>query len=475
VRDAVAVDPYRRGRVTGDAVETKIAENLARFAAEISFESLPQSTRAFTRNLLLDSIACALAGDYGDETAPYARFARAAGGTGEATVIGSPERLSLLGATLINGYLITTVTICDTYLPGQVHISPEIVPPALAVAERDGLGGKALLTAIAIGAEVATRIAAGIDYAGAGKRGWHFPGVVGPFGAAAAVGHLRGLSPLQMRNAFGLAGSQAAGTWASWGTPTVKFHQSRGAASGLLAGLLAEQDFAASAEILAHPDGGMFAAYSDGGKPDAIFADLGERFELEQIALRLWPGATPAQPALTAAFELVAGDMPPFDAIERVLIDVPPNVYDAHARFVAPVGKFEALLSYHFMVAKILRDRTFWLNSLEPEEVDNPDLRRFMRERIELAADPTLSYGRSRITVMASGGKKTSVQIDAAKGAPGNPATADDLRAKFDLCVAGRLGKTDAAELLELLERIDQVGDLSRLFTLLASAGERMH
>lgn len=48
------------------------------------------------------------------------------------------------------------------------------------------------------------------------------PGIVGPFGAAAAVGRLRGLSKLQMRNALGLAGSQSAGTWASWGTPTVK-------------------------------------------------------------------------------------------------------------------------------------------------------------------------------------------------------------------------------------------------------------
>jgi len=320
-----------------------------------------------------------------------------------------------------------------------------------------------------------TCVAAGIDYADAGKRGWHFPGVVGPFGAAAAVGHLRGLSPLQMRNAFGLAGSQAAGTWASWGTPTVKFHQSRGAASGLLAGLLAEQDFAASAEILAHPDGGMFAAYSDGGKPDAILADLGERFELEQIALRLWPGATPAQSALTAAFDLVAGDLLPFDAIERVLIEVPPKVYDAHARFVAPVGKFEALLSYHFMVAKILRERAFWLDSLEPEKVSDPELRRFMRERIELAADPTLTYGRSRITATAFGGKATTVQIDAAKGAPGNPATVDDLCAKFDRCVVGRLSKADAEELLDLLKRIDQVGDLSRFFALLASAGERAH
>jgi 2-methylcitrate dehydratase PrpD len=458
-----------------ESVELKPTEELARFAAEFSYKDLPESAKAFARNLLLDSISCALAGDFGDETAPYAKFARAAGGTGETTVIGSPERLSLLGATLLNGYLITTVTVCDTYLPAHVHISPEIMPPALAVAERDRLDGRALLTSIAIGAEVATRVAAGIDYSVAGKRGWHFPGIVGPFGAAAAVGSLRGLTQLQMRNAFGLAGSQAAGTWASWGTPTVKFHQSRGAASGLLAGLLANQDFTASSEILAHPDGGIFAAYSDGGKPDTVLADLGRRFEFEQIALRLWPGATPAQSALTAVFELLEGDLPDFADIEKVRIDVPPSMHDAHARFVQPEGKFEALLSYHFMVAKILRDHEFWLDSLEPRQVSDPELRNFMRERVDLVADQELTFGQTRVTVVSFSGKSVSVRIDAAKGAPGNAATTADLCAKFNQCVAGRLSPSDSTELLDSLTRIDQLDDLSRFFILLGAAGDRTH
>ena len=235
---------------------------------------------------------------------------------------------------------------------------------------------------------MATRVALGIDYAVAGKRGWHFPGIVGPFGAAAAVGHLRGLTPLQMRNAFGLAGSQSAGSWASWGSPTVKFHQSRGAASGLLAGLLAEQDFTASAEILAHPDGGIFAAYSDGGKPEAVLAELGQRYELEQIALRLWPGGTPAAVGADRAFDLMAEHPPEFAEIEHVRIDVPPNVHEAHARFVKPEGKFEALLSFHFVVAKILRDGLSGWTRLLPGRCAMRSSRRFMRERMELVADP---------------------------------------------------------------------------------------
>ncbi len=456
-----------------DKVALKPTEDLARFASGMTYDRLPASAREFARRFFLDSVACALASDFGDEAPAYAAFARVAGGAGDSTIIGSSDRLSLLGASLLNGYLITTVTVCDTYMPGQAHISPEVIPPALAVAEQDGRGGRALLTAIAVGAEVATRVAAGIDYSVAGPLGWHLPGIIGPFGAAASVGHLRGLTQLQMRNAFGLAGSQAAGSWASWGTPTVKFHQSRGAASGLLAGLLAEQDFTASAEVLAHPDGGIFAAYSDGGKPEAVVADLGERFEFEQISLRLWPGTAPAQAALTAVSDIIASDPPAFEDIEQVLIEVPPHIHAAHDRFVQPKGKFDALLSFHFMVAVLLRDREFWLPSLDSRHVADPELRRFMRERIELVADPSQASGRSRVTVRSSGGRLKSVQMDAARGSPGNPATLADLHAKYQRCVDGRLTRSESDELLDLIVRIDEIDDLGRLFELLGSARQR--
>jgi 2-methylcitrate dehydratase PrpD len=454
-------------------VETKPTEELARFAVEVDYDDLPASARDHARHLLLDAIACALAGDFGQETAMYARFARAAGGAGESTVIGSPEPLSLLGASLLNGYLITAATICDTYVPAHVHITPEVVPPALAVAEHDGVDGQALLTAIAIGTEVAVRVAQGIDYAVAGPRGWHLPGIVGPFGAAAAVGRLRRLNALQMRNAFGLAGSQAAGTWASWGTPTVKFHQSRGAASGLLAGLLAEQHFTASAEILAHPDGGIFAAYSDGGRPQAVVAELGERFELERISLRLWPGGTPLQPTLTAVFDLLAAHRPAFREIERVRIEVAPEVYDAHARFAEPEGTFDALLSYPFTVASALRDGRFWLDSVAPGKISDPDLRRFMRERIELVAEAELTREHSRVEVIMAGGERLAAKADAAKGSPENPAGPDDLRTKFEHAAAGRLAAADASELLDLLLGVDRIRDLGRFFELLRAAGAR--
>ncbi|KQZ93234.1 hypothetical protein ASD64_19070 [Mesorhizobium sp. Root157] len=339
--------------------------------------------------------------------------------------------------------------------------------------ERDGLDGKALLTAIAAGAEVAVRLAAGINYSVAGPKGWHMPDIVGPFGSAAAVGWLRRFSPLQMRNAFGLAGSQSGGTWASWGTPTVKFHQSRGGASGLIAGLLAEQGFEAGSDTVGHPHGEILTAFSDGSTPEAIVADLGERFELEEISLRLWPGGTPLQPSLTALFDLIAREGPLVDQIEHVEVEVAPAVYEAHARFTEPQGTFEALLSYPFVVASALRDRKFWLTSVSTANLDDPDIRRFMSRCVKLVSNSSLTSEISRVAITMAGGKILTAQADGARGTSRNPAKLDDLCTKYENCAVGRFSGTQAAELLDLLERIDALDNLDRLFELLRSTRER--
>ncbi len=239
-------------------------EVLARFAAGLQYGDIPERVREYTKNLLLDTLACAAAGHQGEETHQVAALAAGLAQSRESSVIGG-DSLSLAGATLLNGYLITAVTMCDIHRATLTHVTPEVMPPALAIAERDGLSGRELLVALAAGCEITTRIGLGLDYPEFRRRGWHGPGVIGPFGAAAAAGRLRGFSAATMARAFGLAGSQAAGTFAAWGTPTVKFHQCRGALSGLMAALLAEQNFLATSEFLTAPDGGLYNTYSDGG------------------------------------------------------------------------------------------------------------------------------------------------------------------------------------------------------------------
>src|ERR687884_133006 len=143
---------------------------LARFAATLDYERVPASAREYCKNLLLDTLACALAGHEGEETGQVAAFAGALAESSESSIIGG-DRLSLAGATLLNAYLVTAVTMCDVHRPTLTHITPEVMPAALAIAERDGLSGRDLLVALATGCEVTTRIGLGLDFAEFRKRG----------------------------------------------------------------------------------------------------------------------------------------------------------------------------------------------------------------------------------------------------------------------------------------------------------------
>src|ERR1700694_5293441 len=84
---------------------------LAQFAASLRYEDIPPRVADHCKTLLLDTLACAVAGRLGEETAQVAALASALAQSGEASVIGG-EHLSLAGATLLNAYLVTAVTMC---------------------------------------------------------------------------------------------------------------------------------------------------------------------------------------------------------------------------------------------------------------------------------------------------------------------------------------------------------------------------
>ncbi|MGZ8264210.1 MAG: MmgE/PrpD family protein, partial [Burkholderiales bacterium] len=146
-------------------------EVLAQFASALDFDRIPPRVREYTKVVLLDTLACAVAGHESEETRQVEAFASALAQSAESSVIGG-DHLSLAGATLLNAYLVTAVTMCDIHRSTLTHITPEVVPPALAIAERDGLSGRELLAALAAGFEVTPRIGVSLDYPVFRSRGW---------------------------------------------------------------------------------------------------------------------------------------------------------------------------------------------------------------------------------------------------------------------------------------------------------------
>jgi 2-methylcitrate dehydratase PrpD len=439
---------------------------LAQFAATLGYDAIPERVRTHCKNVVLDTIACAVAGHQGEETGQIAALAGGLAQSSETSVIGG-DRLSLAGATLLNGYLVTAVTMCDIHRATLTHVTPEVVPAALAIAERDGASGRDLLAALAAGFEVTTRVGIGSDYPAMRARGWHGPGVLGPFGAAAAVGRLRGFDADTMAKAFGLAGSQAAGTFAAWGTPTVKFHQCRGALSGLMAALLAQQKFLATKEFLTAKDGGLYTTYSNGGKPEVAIADLGQRWELEQISLRLWPSASSTQTMNTALFDIVEKHQPAFDKIKKVRISFSDAVYNFHGKLPNYKGKFDALISAHYVAAAILHDRALTLTQFEAKRYDDPKLRRAAAEMIECRPDPAITGNICVVEIEMADGTKYTQRCEHPRGSPKNPLSRAQIETKFRTYAKGVISDAHAEDVIAAVARLEDLGSVRKLMDLL--------
>ncbi len=444
----------------------EVTQTLAAFAAGLKYQDLPERVRDSAKNLLLDALACAVAGHRAEETTQVAALAAAMAQSHESSVIAG-DRLSLTGATLFNSFLITAVTMCDTHRSTLTHITPEVMPPALAIAEQDNLSGRDLLVALVAGLETATRVGVGLDYPAFRARGWHGPGVIGPFGSAAAVGRLRGFSAETMAKAFGLAGSQSAGTFAAWQTPTVKFHQCRGALSGLMAALLAEQNFLATKEFLTAKDGGLYNAYSNGGKPEAVIAELGERWEFEQIALRLWPSASSTQAMNTALFELIEKHKPDPAKVKKLRVALSQSVHDLHGHLAQYKGSFDALISAHYTAAAILHDRALTLAQFEPQRYDDPKLRKAAVEQVEVVADPALKGIEAKVDVEMTDGSKLSERCVYPRGSYENPLSRAEIETKFRTYAKGVLADAATDEIIGAVNLLEDLASARRLMELL--------
>jgi 2-methylcitrate dehydratase PrpD len=442
---------------------------LSSFISRLRPEDIPPFVVDRVKDLFLDAIASALAGRRTVETPAMEAAARALGGDGDVTVIGG-GRLSLAGATLLNGYQITAATVCDVHRPILCHVTPVVVPPALAIAEQRGGDGPNFLAALAAGFETTVRVGLALGYPRFRARGWHSPGVVGPFGGAAAVSRLLRLDPEATRNALGFAGSQSAGTFAGLGSSQVKFHQARGALSGLLAALVAAEGLDAAARILTAPDGGLLSTYSDGGEPDRLTNDLGGTWQLMGISLRRWPAASSLQAVVQAALEVAVGLGLDLTDVEIVRVGLPEGSYRLNGGREWH-DQLSAFQSAAYVAAVVLLDRRCWIEQFAPERIRDPGIRRFVHGRIDVSIDPSLPASGASCTVERVGMAPSSARVEVPCGDPSSPLSRNDLRAKLRAAATGTALEERVDHIAELVLDLESARSIEPLTAALRDAG----
>jgi len=190
---------------------TTIIEQLAHFTADCDYAGLETEVVDESKRIILDSIGCAFAALDEPKGKIGLEIGRMMGGaTGEATILGTGERGSVFGAAFANGELINALDYDAILPPG--HVTPYVLPGALAVGESRQASGKELIAAVALSHEMSNRLGKAMDYLRDMKDGeMDTPKVYGYvstiFGGAAAAAKLLGLSREAIANALGIAGS----------------------------------------------------------------------------------------------------------------------------------------------------------------------------------------------------------------------------------------------------------------------------
>jgi 2-methylcitrate dehydratase PrpD len=421
--------------VTGLTTAGTLEERLAELAGQARRDDLPAAVLGYAARLIEDALANAVAGRTAETVARFEAATSGLAGPGPHTVCGG-RPLSAWAAAGQNAYQMTVHTMCDVYRPALCHVTPEVVPAALAAAELAGASGRDFVLAAALGLEVTTRVCLALDYPAFRARGWHSPGVAGALGAAAAAGRLLGLDQGAMTGCLGLAGAQAAGTFAAMGTVAVKFHQANGARAGLAAAQYAASGFAGSRQILTAPDGGILTTYSGGGNPGAALDGLGSSWELRRISMRAYPAASTLQSLVDCLLSGPAQAAYQAGQVARATIWLPSQAYRLGCG--GWDSQLTAMQSARFVTAVCLHQGSCWLDSFGPDRRAEPQITDFAATSVDVQLDETLEEGAVRVLLAGRAGQLT-LDRAFAHGDWRDPMSTGEIRAKAALCLASGL------------------------------------
>ena len=139
-------------------IPEKTCRELAQFAAGLTYPTIPPEPIEKAKQIVLDVVRLALLGSrltWGERTR---RVFRDIGGKEESTVIGFGDRLPAVHAAYVNGTTSHGLENDDTHVGAIHHPGVTTIPAVLAVAEREGRDGKALLAGVIAGYEVMIRL-----------------------------------------------------------------------------------------------------------------------------------------------------------------------------------------------------------------------------------------------------------------------------------------------------------------------------
>ena len=381
---------------------------LARYAAGLRYEDLPEAVVAKAKDIIADTVAACICG----ADMPWSRividYAERTGPGGNSKILGRGSSVQAPAAALANGALGHSFELDSLTRPGAgAHPGATVMPPALAVAQQVGASGKALIAAVVAGNEVMIRIGRATGHTNE-ARGFHAPGTTGPFGAAAACGLLLGLDERRMTNAIGIAGSFAGGLLEfarGDGGMVKRLHLGRASEAGVTAASLAAGGFEAPRTVI-EGEFGFLRVFCTAWDESQLTRGLGEDFVTLSAVLKRYPCHATAHPAVRAVRDLQAEHKFRGGEVSSITVTGTQRMVERH-NILEPPDLMLAQYSIPFCVALALFREARDPESYDDSALADPAIGALTR-KVRLVAEESDRHGPagSDITVVLADGRK---------------------------------------------------------------------
>lgn len=428
--------------------ERALLRKLADFAVAAQ-SSLPEAVALSVEQRTLDILGLCIAAAELPTSIAAMDFVRDQGGAPHATAVGL-GRTSTSWAAFINGVLAHSLDYDDTHLPSILHPSASVIPAALAVAERLGVPGSRLVSAIAAGLEICVRLGmAGYDRESNNstffEHGQHATSICGAIGAAAAAAALMGPTPdpQLIVDAMGIAVSMASGIIESnrSGGTVKRMHCGWAAHAGVTAAELAVRGITGPPTAL---EGrfGFFEAFLH-GKADGteLTNGLGVDWEVPRIFFKPYPANHFTHAVVDAARALAARGVTP-EMVATVHVGVAGPIVRTIGEPIEtkrhPTTGYQAQFSGPFAVSVGLFGGSGLGAGLADysDELARNDARRRLMAKVTVGADPKCDAVYPHqfpavVTVTTVDGQELQEAVLVNRGGPENPLTNEELARKF--------------------------------------------
>jgi len=452
-------------------------EELARFAAELTFEKIPAEAIEWAKDAILDCIGVALAGTQEHVGKIITNYVKEAAGRPEAGVFAAGFKTNAENAALANGTMAHALDFDDWILPNWMgHPTAPLLAAILALGQRQRISGKDILTAYVIGFEVGGRVGAGVGRGHYEHCSWHPTATLGTMGATAACCNILRLDVAQTCTALGIASSEASGVRQNFGTMTKPFHAGLACRNGVMAALLAQKGFTADGGAIEGPLG-FSSAFTVGGDYDLgkMTDGLGNSFLIVEngVSIKPYPCCGDGQRCLDAILYLIKEhDIKADDvaSVECRTSDMVPQIMMRHR----PKTGSEAKFSMEFGMAVALLDRKAGLEQYTTERVMDPKVQQLL-QRVSFVHPPEASgyLGMEtypeQVTVKLHDGTVYAHEVLESKGRPGNRLSQAELVEKYSECAARAISPERIDRSLDMLKGMEKLRDICDLMDLLCA------